>query len=85
MHPYTPRGVKCVQGIHTGPMISAGSRAQLRHGIASDHHPSQGLHSWDIALRRDVGPIGRESFIKDTERDLHDAVSLDFDSACISY
>lgn len=39
---------------------------------------SGGLHAWDVILRRDVGPIVRDGFIKDTEGDLHDAVSLNF-------
>lgn len=59
-------------------MVSAGSRAQIRHGIASAHSSmaiGDGLHAWDMTLRQDAGPLVRENFIKDTECDMHDAVS----------
>jgi hypothetical protein len=81
-HSYTPRGVKGLQGSQTGSMVSAGSRAQIRHGIASAHSSmviGDGLHAWDMALRQDAGPLVRETFIKDTECDMHDAVSHHLD------
>jgi hypothetical protein len=76
---YTPRGVIGVHG-SMEPKVRAGSRAQLRYGIASNHDPlstdtsSIGLHAWDIALRDDTAALTRDAFIKDTELDMHDAV-----------
>jgi hypothetical protein len=78
---YTPGGVRSVQGFSRDPKLSAGSRAQIRHGISSQHDPSatsahpRGLHQWDINLRNDTGSLMRDAFIKDTEHDVHDAVS----------
>lgn len=75
---YTPRGLRSIHGYSTEPALCAGSRAQIRYGIASDYKPSDAgrLHAWDVALRNDAGSVSviRDAFIKDTEHDIHDAV-----------
>jgi len=82
LHSYTPHGVRSIQGYSTEPKLTAGSRAQIHHGIASNHNPMSvsahpgGLHQWDIALRNGTGSIMRDTFIKDTEDDMHDAVCI---------
>lgn len=78
--PYTPAGVQNVQGLGSD-FVSAGNRAQIRHGAASSHSALPagkrpiGLHPSDLELRSKVGPLTREEFLKSSEQDLHDAVS----------
>lgn len=63
---------------------NAANRAKARHGIAFDlsqyqdpraRPSSEGLHTWDIFLRSTTPSDVRAQFIKDTQNDLHDAVS----------
>ena len=79
-HPYTPRGLTNIPDFTSGA-VSAGARAQIRHGIASNYLSSPmgakplGLHPWNLALRQSEGILSRSTFLKATEADLYDAVS----------
>jgi len=78
MQGYTPTAARTFQSL-SPETINSGARAQARHGIAFDNVSlnsslPRGLHPMDMALRQGEGPLIRDTFLRATEGDLHDAV-----------